>query len=292
MKPVLSYTLAAVLGALAVTAGAADGATASAVAGPAPGTAVTGKITVEQILDRYVAARGGAEAWRKIQTMDFTGHIESGPGGITKVPFLMLFKRPNATRFEVIVQGQHSVRIFDGDKGWKLTPVEGGLPTLKDYSPDEISSARDAGGLDGPLFDPVAKGIKVELQGLDSIEGHNAYHLKLTLPSGQVRHDWIDAHSFLELKYDRVTHNAAGVAGTVSVYLRNYQDFQGLQIPLVMETGGPGSRETDKMIIEKVALNPTPTIEQFARPNVPRKHNRIVIDTRSAGRDQGAANPR
>ena len=260
-----------------------------AVLASSAGAAADSQLTVQQILDRYVAARGGADAWHKIQTMDWTGHIESGPGGITKVPFLLLFKRPNATRFEVITQGQHAVRIFDGEKGWKMTPVEGGLPVVKDYGADEVSSARDAGGLDGPLFDPGTKGIVVALQGMESIEGHNAYHLKLTLPSGQVRHDYIDTQSFLELRYDRMTRNGAGMAGVVSVYLRNYQTFEGLVIPLVMETGGPVARETDKMIIEKVALNPTPTIEQFARPNAPRKHNRIVIDTRSAGQDQGAS---
>ena len=66
-------------------------------------------LSVEQILERHVAARGGAEAWRKIETMAWTGHIESGAGGISKVPFLMMFQRPGATRFEVLSQGQRAV---------------------------------------------------------------------------------------------------------------------------------------------------------------------------------------
>jgi outer membrane lipoprotein-sorting protein len=251
-------------------------------------TGADSPLSVEQILDRHVAARGGAEAWRKIETMAWTGHIESGPGGISKVPFLMMFQRPGATRFEVLSQGQRAVRIFDGSKGWKLTPVAGGLPNLKDYTAEEISFARDAAGLDGPLFDPKIKGVSVTLQGMDNVEGHSAYHLKVTLPSGQVRNDWIDAQSFLELRYDRGTRNAAGVMGVVSVYYRDYQPFNGLVIPLVMESGGPASKETDKMIIEKVALNPTLEPGQFTKPNTPKKHNGIVIDTRPAG---AASNP-
>jgi hypothetical protein len=275
MNRIMLWTLAGALGLMA----------------SGPDASADGQLSVEQILDRYVAARGGAEAWHNIQTMGWTGHIESGPGGISKVPFLMLFQRPSATRFEVVAQGQRSVRIFDGSKGWKLTPVEGGLPTVKDYSAEEISFAHDAGGLDGPLFDPKAKGISVALQGMDTIEGHSAYHLKLTLPSGQVRHDWIDAQSFLELKYDRATHGAAGMTGAVSVYYRDYQPFNGLVIPLVMESGGPASKETDKMIIEKVALNPTLPASQFTKPNTPRKHNGIVIDTRPAALDGASRNP-
>ncbi len=239
-------------------------------------------LSVGQILERHVAARGGTEAWRRIETMAWTGHIESTADASSKSPFLMLFQRPGATRFEVVSKGQRAIRIFDGSLGWKLAPTSGGIPTVKDYNAEEISFARDASGLDGPLFDPKAKGVSVALQGMEEVEGHSAYHLKLTLPSGQVRHDWIDAQSFLELKYDRPTHNAAGMAGVVSVYYRNYQTFNGLVIPLVMESGGPASRETDKMIIERVALNPKFEPGQFTKPNAPRKHNGIVIDTRPA----------
>ena len=257
----------------------------------ASGAGAAPQLSVEQILDRHVAARGGAETWHKIQNMAWTGHIESGPGGISKVPFLMTFQRPAATRFEVLAQGQRAVRIFDGTRGWRLTPVEGGLPTVKAYSAEEINYARDAAGLDGPLFDPASKGVTVALVGTDNVDGHSAYHLNVTLPSGQVRHDWIDAESFLELRYDRVTHSAAGMAGVVSVYYRNYQAFEGLVIPLLIESGGPAAKETDKMIIEKVALNPTFATDQFVKPNSPRKHNGIVIDTRSAGLDGAARKP-
>jgi hypothetical protein len=241
-------------------------------------------LKVEQILDRYVAARGGAEAWRNIQTMAWTGHIESASEANSKSPFLMLFKRPGATHFEVLSKGQKAMRVFDGSLGWKLVPTSGGIPTVKDYTAEEISFARDAAGLDGPLVDPRAKGVSVALEGMDNVEGHNAYHLKVSLPSGQVRDDFIDAQSFLELKYDRATRSA-GVAGVVSVYYRNYQNFNGLIIPLVIESGGAASKLTDKMIIEKVALNPTLEASQFTKPNAPKKHNGIVVDTRPAGAD-------
>lgn len=109
---------------------------------------------------------------------------------------------------------------------------------FEDAFPHDVPAAqRDAAGLDGPLFDPTAKGIKVALKGMDSVAGHRAYHLKITLPSGQLRDDWIDAQSFLELRYDRETHSVAGATGVASVYLRNYQSFEGLVIPLTIETG-------------------------------------------------------
>jgi len=234
---------------------------------------------VQQILERHAAARGGAEVWHKIQTMAWTGHIESGPGGISKHPFLLMFRRPAATASKSSARASAPCEVFDGTMGWKQRPTSQGTFEVKEYGAEEIGFARDAGGLDGPLLDSKAKGISIALEGIDFGGGnHRAYHLKLTLPSGQVRDDWIDAESFLERRYDRVTRNAVGATGIVSVYLRNYRPSMGSLMPLLIETGRPASRDTDKMIVEKIALNPTFDNAQFTRPTVPsaRRHGAMV----------------
>lgn len=274
MKRSFAWLAASVL----ATLGATPGTAADATTGADPSAV----LTVDQIVERHVAARGGAEAWRQIKTMAWTGHIESGPGGIEKVPYLLLFQRPNATHFEVMAQHQKSVRIFDGSKGWKLLPAGNGLPELRDYSDEELSFARDASGLDGPLFDYKAKGVSVALAGMDHVEGREAYRLQVTLPSGQTHTDWIDAHSFLQLKYDRATRNAAGRTGIVSVYLRDYQTIKGLVMPFSIETGAAGGAATDRMIIEKIALNPTLEAGAFMKPVAPRaRRNGILVNTES-----------
>src|ERR1700704_5876696 len=102
MDRILQSTLAGSLAILTLACRASGAATAGGA----------DSLTVDQIIDRYVIARGGAEAWRKTSTMAWTGHVDSGPGGANKAPFLMLFKRPDATRFEVLVRGQHTVRAF------------------------------------------------------------------------------------------------------------------------------------------------------------------------------------
>ena len=68
----------------------------------------------------------------------------------------------------------------------------------------------------------------------------------------------------------------------VSVYLRNYQTVNGLVMPLLIETGGPASRDTDKMIVEKIALNPIFDNAQFTRPTVPSTRRRgAMVNTQS-----------
>lgn len=239
-------------------------------------------LTVDQILARHIEASGGTQAWREIHAMAWTGHIESGRVGSYGVPFLLMFKRPNATHFEIMAQNQKSLRIFDGTMGWKLNPNGQGKPEWQNYSAEEVSFALDAAGLDGPLFDSKEKGIRVVLHGTGTVEGHRAYRLDVTLPSGQTRTDWIDAKSFLELKYDRSIKNASGQTGVVSVYYRDYKTIQGLVLPLTIETGNPG-KVTDKMMIEKVALNPTLPDTAFSKPAIASKRlGGVAIDTTQA----------
>jgi len=236
-------------------------------------------LTADQIVERNVAARGGAEAWRNIEKMAWTGHIESVSSS-APIPFLMLFKRPETTRFEVIAQGQHSARIFDGSKGWKLKPSSAGIPEVKDYTTEEVRFARDAAGLDGPLMEYRTKGVGIERAGRNVIEGHSALGLRVTLPSGQVQLHWIDASSFLELRYDRPTRDSAGRSGTVSVYYRDYQTLQGLTLPMTIETTGAPGQPSDKMVIERIALNPELDPAQFADPHLPvPRHHGVIVDT-------------
>jgi outer membrane lipoprotein-sorting protein len=248
---------------------------ASAVSG-APGT----ELTADEVIARYVDASGGAKAWREIQTMAWTGRIESGRVGNYGVPFLLMFKRPNATHFEIMAQNQKSLRVFDGSTGWKLRPSNQGKPEWQKYTDEEVRFAQDASGLDGPLFDYKAKGVSVVAKGMGTIEGHQAYRLEVTLPSGQRRTDWIDAKSFLELKYDRSVQDAAGRAGVVSVYYRNHQKIQGLVLPLTIETGDVAGKLTDKMLIDKIALNPTLPEKAFSKPTLAsQRRGGVVIDT-------------
>jgi outer membrane lipoprotein-sorting protein len=249
-------------------------------ASPAFGAAAATDLTVDQIIARHIEARGGAVAWHDIHTMAWTGHVDSGLGGANGVPFLLMFKRPSATHFEIMAQNQKSLRVFDGTTGWKLRPTEQGRPEWQDYSADEVRSALDAAGLDGPLFDYREKGVSIALRGKGTVEGHAAYGLEVTLPSGQKRTDWIDAKSFLELKYDRTVRSAAGHESTVSVYLRDYQKIQGLVLPLTIETGNAAGGAAEKMRIEKIAINPDVPDSAFSKPTIAPKHRGgVVIDT-------------
>jgi outer membrane lipoprotein-sorting protein len=239
------------------------------------------KLTAEQIVEKNVAARGGLEAWRKIRTMICTGHIATGNPSASLDSFVLEYKRPNKTRLEVEAEHEKTVRVFDGARGWKLYTSGSGAPTLKRYSPLELRSAHDAESFDGPLIDHQRKSIKVALDGADEVEGRKAYRLALTLPSGSKRHVWVDAQTFLDLKYDRESHIAGGRTIPVSVFYRSFQAIDGVQMPMTIETKDDDGRVTEKMTIDEVTLNPSLSDAHFGKPNVPQRRN-TQPDARSA----------
>jgi hypothetical protein len=53
---------------------------------------------------------------------------------------------------------------------------------------------------------------------------------------------------------------------SVAVYLRDYRNVNGLQIPYVIETAVQGVQRTTKIQIETVAVNPRLDGARFARP--------------------------
>lgn len=256
-------------------------------AAPAAEPGAAPKLDLAAILEKNAAARGGLSAWRKVQTMIWSGHVERADGSGPRLPFVFEQKRPNLTRFEIMTDEQKSVRVFDGRQGWKLRPNASGRPGLQPYSEEERRSASDALVIDGPVLDAGAKGVEVTLDGSDEVEGRKAWRLSAKLPSGTTQRVWIDAQSFLELKYDRPAHDAAGRPTTVAVYLRNYQPFEGLQIPFSIETGAPGGGPAaDRLVIERIVLNPTLPDGMFARPGLRTSRRGITVDTRAP---QGAS---
>ncbi len=238
-------------------------------------------LSAEQIVEKNVAARGGLEAWRNVKTMGWVGRLESPASQVPMMPFLLEQKRPNKTHFEVSTMGQRSVRVFDGLRGWRSRPsANGGPADVQPFNKDEVKFARGAQGIDGPLIDYASKGNKISLAGIEEVEGRKNYRISVVLPSGERNDVWIDAQTFLDTKYDRTTYNEKGVPGRVTVFYREYKAIKGLQIPAILEIGAGSARMPDKMIIEKVAINPPIEDKEFSRPGGMKRSRMATIDVK------------
>jgi len=54
------------------------------------------------------------------------------------------------------------------------------------------------------------------------------------MKSGQVRHLWVDAESFLDVKVEGTPKRMDGKMRPVEVYYRDYRSVNGLMVPYVL----------------------------------------------------------
>lgn len=261
-----------------------------------PAGAQTSKLTAAQVVEKNIAARGGLQAWRAVQTISWSGKMDAGTGDSVarsrrfaadrvkptsrmqpdkmegrdkdkqvQLPFVYEMKRPRKSRMEIEFAGKTAVQVYDGQNGWKLRPFLG-RNDVEPFTSDEAKAESEKADLDGYLVDYAAKGTKVELDGMEKVEGHDAYKLKLTLKSGQVQYVWVDAQSFLDVKVSGTPRRMDGKMRNVAIYQRDFQNVQGLMIPFLLETAVDGYRETHKTVIEKAVVNPKLEDALFAKP--------------------------
>jgi hypothetical protein len=262
--------------AAAMAAGLVAGALAAARVSAA-------ELSAAEIVARNVAARGGLDGWRQIETMVWTGHIESAHAPAPSMPFELDQKRPNRTRLQITALGDTSVRVFDGMHGWRLRRAPG-RPEAQPYTPQEVMSAKAGHGIDGPLIDSAARGHPVTLEGVDEIEGRRAYHLSVRLARGASEDVWVDTETYLDVRYDRMADGPAGALRRVSVTYGDYRTVEGKQIPFLISTGGGPGTTPDRMRIEKVVLNAPLDDSRFVNPAAPRPRHRVRPGVTPRGR--------
>jgi hypothetical protein len=174
----------------------------------ADANAPAAKLTAAQIVDKHVAARGGLQAWRGVQTMSWNGKMDVGYGDSAarsaryvssaamansakkkliaqqsaddkraadkqvQLPFLLEMKRPNKSRVEIVFAGKTAVQVYDGSNGWMMRPYLN-RDDWEPFSPDQAKEEAANPGMDGLLLDYAKKGTKVDFESMEAVEGHD-----------------------------------------------------------------------------------------------------------------------
>jgi outer membrane lipoprotein-sorting protein len=218
--------------------------------------------TVDEIVAQHVAARGGMDKLKAVHSLRMTGKMMMGPG--IEVPVTLELKRPRKMRMEMTFQGMTGIQAFDGSSGWQLMPFSG-RKDPEPMSPDDVKEAEEQADIDGSLVDWKDKGHSVELIGKEPVEGADAYKLKVTLKSGDVRYVWLDAEYFLELRSEGKRMIRGSEMETETSY-GDYKEVDGILFPFAIEGGAKGQPERQKVTVEKIELNPEIEDGRFVQP--------------------------
>jgi hypothetical protein len=220
--------------------------------------------TMEDVVRRYLEARGGLARLRAVQSLRLTGTMEL-PG--VSAPFVLELKRPGKMRTEFTVEGQTGIRAWDGRTAWEQLPLPGERPRLMD--PEDAADARAQADVDfSPLVDAAAKGYTVELEGRDRLPGGDTWKLVVRGKAGSPRTMHLDTRSHLVVQtVDRRQVDGQEVEFVTEI--GDYRSVGGLVFPHRMETGPRGSPERQRLVVRKLEIDPPLEDARFAMPGRP-----------------------
>lgn len=222
-------------------------------------------LTIAQVLARVYTARGGLMKLRALQSQRVSGTISFGNDA--SGPFFVEFRRPLKMHMELTVQNQTVIRIFDGKEGWANNPFTGKI-NPEPMSEEDLKNINEEADFEGPLVDYRKKGNKLELVGKDKVEDKDVWRVQLTTKAGDVRYYLFDATTFLLLKWEG-KRQVQGKETPIQSYYRDYREVGGMKFAFAIDSGSSPTDLTQKIIIEKIELNPQVPESQFAKPGTP-----------------------
>jgi photosystem II stability/assembly factor-like uncharacterized protein len=210
--------------------------------------------SLDQIIARNIAARGGEAKLRDVKSIRLTGRVTvAGDGFSIDAAWAMLQKRPGMLRTEMTFQGLTQVTAYDGREGWSMTPF-GGRREPERASDDVARGLAQQADFDGALVDWRAKGHQIEYLGTEDVDGTPAYKLRVTRKDKDVAYVYIDPDSALEIRITSVRK----IRGTEQISETDYGGYQqigGLWLPFSIESGAKGRPKNFRINVERAELN-------------------------------------
>jgi hypothetical protein len=224
------------------------------------GTGVAAQ-TVDDVVHGYVQARGGLARLRSVTSLRLRGTLELGS---VSSPFVIELKRPGKMRTEFSVEGRTAVRAFDGRTGWVKAPLPGEPARAMDA--EDAAEARAQADVDlSPLVDAAAKGCTVELVGRDRLLEGETWKLVVREKDRPPRTISLDARTHLVVRVeDRRTLDGREVDFVTEV--GDYRPVDGILFPHRFETGPRGSMDRQRLLVQRVEVNPPLDDERFEMP--------------------------
>src|SRR5579871_1177248 len=222
--------------------------------------------TADELVQKNIEAKGGLEKIKAIKTVRVTGRLVAG-GGFTGIVGQENM-RPNLVRETFSLQGMTQVQAYDGATGWQIQPF-GGRKDPQLMGDDDMRDLLIDADFDGPLVDYKAKGNTIEYLGHDTVDGDDAYRLKVTLKNGDIVYYYLDPETFLEIRTEKIQHIHGSVRESFSE-MGSYKLVNGVYFPFSMAVGGGRNANMGAQIImDKIEANVPMDPAEFKMPAPP-----------------------
>ncbi|MGA2739296.1 MAG: hypothetical protein ABSG65_17885 [Bryobacteraceae bacterium] len=219
--------------------------------------------TADELVNKNLAAHGGVEKLKEIHSLRMTGKMQQGSFsmqiGIDTVA-------PDLVRQTFTIMSMTGMSAYDGTIGWRIMPF-GGRKDPEMLGEDDLRALQDESDFYGHLVDYKAKGNTIEYLGHDTVDGDDAYRLKVTLKNGDIVYYYLDPETFLEIRTELVQFIHGSERETFSE-MGSYKLVNGIYFPFALEQGNPRNPgETSKVTIDRIEANVSIDPAEFKMPS-------------------------
>jgi hypothetical protein len=218
--------------------------------------------TAEELVSKNLQARGGIEKLKALHSLRMTGKMQQGSFSIQIGLDTMA---PDLLRQNITIMGMTGMMAYDGATGWRMMPF-GGRKDPELLGEDDLRGLQEEADFYGHLVDYQAKGNTIEYLGHDTVDGDDAYRLKVTLKNGDIVYYYLDPETFLEIRTETLEFIHGSVKESFSE-MGSYKLVNGVYFPFALESGSPRNPgETSKITIDKIEPNVPMDPAEFKMP--------------------------
>ncbi len=201
--------------------------------------------TADEIVNKYVDAIGGKEAWGKVNSIVMTGTMKVQG---TDIGLVLTTLNKKGMRQDITAMGMSGYQIVTPTSGWNFMPFQG-QKEPEPITADDLKESQEQLDVEGNLIGYKEKGHTIELVGTDDVDGVDALKLKETLKSGKVETLYIDPATYYVIRVVS-KQKANGQEQEVTTDLGNYQKLpEGIVVPMTVKL------PFGEMTLNKVEVN-------------------------------------
>ena len=150
-----------------------------------------------------------------------------------EMPMVMWMKNPNKIKSVTTINGQDMIQVFDGEKGFVISPMTGSTEPVE-MTPDQIKQILRSSMFQNYMATYLKNG-QLKLAGEENVKDKPAYKIEATVEGGTVIDMFIDKSSYFLVK---TATTVSGVA--MEMYPTDYTETNGIMIPMKTSTSAQG----------------------------------------------------
>lgn len=199
--------------------------------------------TLEEVINKNIEARGGKDALAKLKTMIIETEVDAGG---QKIPMKTYLSDNKGFRMEVTAMGMDNYMVANKKEGASFFPVYG--QKGPEAMPAEmVASIQSQFDLAGEFIGWKEKGLKLELQGEEEIEGTMCFKILCVYPNKKEKRFFIDKESYQIIREnEKFEVNGKEMDGNQDY--GNFKKVDGYTLPFSM-TGQMGAMKVSKYTI-------------------------------------------